>query len=318
MRVLVTGGAGFIGSHLVNLSLGRLGAEEVEVFDNFSMGSKRNIIYPKRVKVTIGDVRDLEAVKKAVKDKDLIFCCHGQVSHLVSVEDPYLDFSVNSLGSVNVLEMARKYSDDSILVYAGSRSIYGEPLYLPLDEQHPVCPICPYEANKALAEWYFRLYHKYYGMKTLVIRPSNAYGPRQQFQTSKYGVISWFIRQTLLGKPLTVYSDGYQTRDFTYISDAIEGFRLGLKSELWGQHFTISTGRSTTINEVIDLIFKYVGKKVPIKREPERDVDIKHVVVSYAKAEKMLGYRPRVVIEEGIRRTVEFHKKILKRASTKM
>lgn len=309
-KILVTGGAGFIGSHIVDWLLAD--GLEVRVLDNLSSGKKENIqqhLSKKNLHFIKGDVRDAETVKKAVKDMDAVIHEAALISVTQSVENPFLTNGVNVNGTLNLLKAS---SDANIkrFIYASSCAVYGEPTKLPIKEATPTRPISPYAASKVAAENYCKAFHKIYGLQTVSLRYFNVYGLRQT--NGPYsGVITIFINRLLNGKPPIIYGDGAQTRDFTHVQDVAQASILALHAKnVAGEEFNVATGKPTTINQLAETLQTLTQKThLKSKHLDPRLGDIKHSYADISKAKKVLAYTPEINLEEGLNRLVEWYKK---------
>lgn len=300
-NILVTGGAGFIGSNIVDrLSPGN----NVFILDSFFTGSMNNLVKSKdRVTVIKGDIRDKDLVNDTVAKVEYIFHLAAHVGNIRSLKDPYLDMDVNVRGMLNLLEACRNNPNLKRLVYSSSAAIYGEAKYMPIDEDHPLYPESPYAVSKMAAEKYAFAYHKVYGIPTATVRYFNAYGPRQD--SSEYAnAVSIFLSSTLRDEPLTVYGDGEQTRDFIFISDIVNGNLLAATHPAAvGQVFNLSSGEVHSILQLIEIIRKISGKEVPYSHAPVRAGEVRHSKANVDKVKKMLGFKTQTTLEEGIRQT---------------
>lgn len=302
LMVLVTGGAGFIGSHFVN----RLMNEDykVVILDNFFAGEIGNVQHhlgSDNFHLVRGDLRNLEDVRKAVRDVDVVFHLAAIVNVPLSIEDPLLVNDVNIRGTLNLLEACLKENIERF-VYVSTCAVYGEARYLPINEEHPIMPLSPYGISKFTAEHYCKIFHKIHGLKTVGLRLFNVYGPRQT-EGPYSGVITQFISRLRQGKSPIIYGDGEQTRDFVYAKDVVEACMLSLSSQnCVGEIINIGTGKSTTINELAKVLIEAFGET---RLKPEytagRAGDIRNSYADVGKAERLLGYRPRIKLEEGIR-----------------
>jgi len=292
-RALVTGGAGFIGSHLVDqLSNGC----EVTVYDDFSTGDSQFV--SQKASVTRADVRDKRTLTTAVAESDVVFHEAAQVSVQQSISDPEGSHEVNVDPILTILEAAR--DTDTRIVFASSAAIYGHPTYLPIDEEHPKEPTSPYGLEKLTADHYCRLYHELYGVETVTLRYFNAYGPRQQGGDYS-GVISIFRDQALAGDDITVEGDGQQTRDFVHVDDIVHANLLAAASDdAVGEAFNIGTGESITIRELAETIRDVTASDSDIVHVDPRDGDIDRSEASIDKAQDILGYQPEYDINEGL------------------
>ncbi len=225
-RVLITGGLGMIGSTLA-IKFVRMGCTVTLVDARIEpFGANLFNIDPikDKVRVNIADIRDKEAMKWLVQDQDLIFNLAGQVSHNDSMHHPFLDADINYIGHMNVLECVRRYNPEAVVLHAGSRLQFGRIETIPVAEDHPLRPRTPYAMNKTAAENMYLFYHQVHGLRCVVFRIANPYGPRSQMRHSKYSMINWFLRQAMEDKPITVFGDGSQIRDYIYVEDLAEAF----------------------------------------------------------------------------------------------
>jgi len=309
-KVLVTGGAGFIGSHIVDELLAD--GLEVSVLDDLSSGKMKNMekhLNGKNFQFMKGDIRDERTAKQAVNDVDAVFHEAALVSVTRSVENPLLTNEVNVAGTLNLLKAS---SDASVkrFIYASSSSVYGETETLPKKETVPTRPISPYAASKLAAENYCKAFYKVYGLETVSIRYFNVYGPRQTYGPYS-GVITIFINRLLNDEPPIIYGDGMQTRDFTDVQDAVQASLLSLNCKnAVGEEFNVATGQQTTINQLAQTLLNLAGKTSlqPIHAEP-RPGDIKHSYADISKAKKILGYEPKITLKEGLNKLIEWYKK---------
>ncbi|MEM3641846.1 MAG: SDR family oxidoreductase [Candidatus Bathyarchaeia archaeon] len=314
LRALVTGGAGFIGSHITD-ELIEMGCE-VFVVDNMFTGKLENIkhLADNRLFHFIkGDVRDLDFAKKAVKnaEADVVFHQAALVSVSRSIEDPQFTNEVNVGGTLNLL-LACLDSNVDYFIYASSSSVYGETGKLPKDELQPSNPISPYGVSKMAAENYVRVFHEVYGLNTVSLRYFNVYGPRQTYGPYS-GVISIFVNRLLRNEPPIIYGDGEQMRDFTYVKDVAKANLLAMNNKrAVGEVFNVATGKPTTIKRLAEILLEITGKKHlnPIYAEP-RPGDIKQSYADISKAKEILRYFPEVSLEEGLRKFVNWHKTII-------
>jgi UDP-glucose 4-epimerase len=312
-RVMVTGGLGFIGSNLAR-RLVHLGADVLLVDSLIPQygGNERNIAgIEQRVRVNIADVRTQPTMNRLVQGQDYIFNLAGQVSHIDSMEDPFTDLEINARSQLHILEACRHNNPGVKIVFAGTRQQYGKPDYLPLDERHLMHPTDVNGINKMAGEWYHILYNNVYGISASSLRLTNTYGPRMYVRDARMGFIGWFIHKAVRGEEITIYGDGSQLRDFTYVDDVVDAFlRAGASDSANGQVFNLG-GEPISHLELTKLLIRVAGsgsyKLVPWP--PERKViDIGSVYSSHAKITDVLGWEPTVGLEEGLRRTVEFYR----------
>jgi len=306
---LITGVAGFIGSSLARALLSR--GEQVRGIDNFSTGNRENLSeILGRIDFRQADINDLDAMHKACAGVDFVLHQAAIPSVPKSVLDPLGSNRANIDGTVNVLVAARDAKVKRV-VYAASSSAYGDTPTLPKHEAMKPDPISPYAVAKLASEHYMTSFYRCYGLETVSLRYFNIFGPRQD-PTSQYsGVLAKFITQMLRGEQPTINGDGEQSRDFTYIDNAVEANLLACRApeaKAAGQVFNVATGRRVTLNETFKLLKDLTGYDGQPKYGPERGGDIKHSLAEISKAEAALGYKPLVNFEEGLKRTVEWYR----------
>lgn len=290
--VLVTGGAGFIGSHIVDAVLPD---NDVRILDNFSTGVRERP--PEAATVIEGNVRDTETVEQAMGGVDIVFHQAALVSVDRSVEKPAASHEVNIDGTLAVLEAARKA--DARVVFASSAAIYGAPESLPVDEAHPKEPASPYGLEKLTADHYCRLYAELYDLPTVALRYFNVYGPRQT-GGDYAGAITAFSEQADAGGPLTVHGDGEQTRDFVHVEDVIRANLLAAQTDATGEAFNVGTGTQTSINTVAETIRDHVDTSAELTHVDPRPGDIRESVADIEKARNALGYEPTIELSDGL------------------
>jgi len=301
---LVTGGAGFIGSHIVEELLKR--KEKVRVLDNFSTGKKENVApFLEEIELIEGDIRKPEVVKKAMKGVDYVLHQAALPSVPRSIKDPVTTNEVNVLGTLNIL-MAAKEVGVKKVVYASSSSVYGETPTLPKRENMKSSPLSPYALSKLAGEEYSRLFFSLYGLETIILRYFNIFGPRQD-PTSQYAaVIPKFISFLLNGKRPTIYGDGEQSRDFTYVLNVVNANLLAITSKTKEGIFNIACGKRITVNKLVTDLNKIMNTDIkPLHTNP-RPGDVKHSQADISRVEKALNYRVKVDFKEGLRKTVEW------------
>ncbi len=304
---LVTGGAGFIGSNIAETLLKK--GDDVIVFDNFLTGRRENLDDLEGVRLIEGDLRDAEAIRSAVKGVEIVFHEAALPSVTKSVLDPITSNKNNIDGTVNLLMAAR---DEGVrkVIYAGSSSAYGDSETLPKVETMRENPISPYAVNKLTSEQFCRVFSKVYGLDTVVTRYFNIFGPKQDPSSPYSGVISLFVTSLLEGKRPVIYGDGEQSRDFTYVDNAVSANLKAAWSDLSdGTSYNTACGKATTINELFRVIRDIVGAEgiEPVYEEPRKG-DIRHSVADISMAEKAFDYRVEVGLEEGLRRTVDWYR----------
>jgi len=304
LRVLVTGGAGFIGSNLVRALLER--GDEVRVLDNFSTGNRANLD-GLDVEIVEGELRSYERVHNAVRKMAVVYHLGALGSVFRSVQDPLTSSAVNVEGTLNVLLAAR---DEGVrrVVFSSSTSVYGSTRDLPTTEATPPDPISPYGVAKLAAERYCVSFSRVYeSFETVVLRYFNVFGPRQSPFSQYAAAIPLFITAIAAGEPITVYGDGEQSRDFTFVANVIDAtLRAGDADGASGEIVNIAAGSPSTLNHVADTIGAILGKPVERRHLPPRAGDIRDSWADLSKARSLLGYEPQVGLEDGLRRTVDF------------
>lgn len=302
MKVLVTGGAGFIGSHIVDKLLDR--GDQVVVVDNLSTGHEEYL--RSEVRFYRLDIQE-EKLMDVIRDERPDAVIHQAAQSAVpgSIEDPVRDARINIMGTLRVLEGCRRYGVEKV-VYASSAAVYGNPEYLPIDEKHPVMPLSPYGVSKYAPEHYLHVYHQLYGLKYTVFRYANVYGIRQ-VPRGEGAVISIFIDKLIKGENLTVFGDGEQTRDYIYVEDIAEA-NLAALEKGDGEILNIGTGTSTSLNELIRILEKVTGQSIQPVHEPERPGDIKYSYFDNRLAMEKLDWAPKTDLETGLKRTYEYYR----------
>ncbi|WP_026798980.1 GDP-mannose 4,6-dehydratase [Pontibacillus halophilus] len=301
MKVLVTGGAGFIGSHTVETLLER--DTDVAVLDNLSTGKKENLNLS-YVQLYNADVNHLDSVRQVVSEFEPDYIIHlaAQVNVTVSIDHPIHDAQSNIIGTLNVLDAARVANVKKV-VFASSAAVYGNPEQLPLDESHPVQPLSPYGLSKLTAEHYLDLYAQTYGVDYTILRYSNVYGPRQD-ALGEGGVAAIFNHLIKEQHPIEIHGDGEQSRDFIYVKDLAEANCLALTAAT-NNVLNISSNESTTVNELVEVFKKAHGNvEVIVQHTAERKGDIKHSILANQKAKQALQWQPEYSIHEGIQQLI--------------
>lgn len=298
--IVVTGGAGFIGSHIAE----ELKDEnEVVVIDNLYTGKEENV--PEGVSLVRADIRDYEAIAELISSADYVFHEAAQVSVVESVENPVFTEEVNVLGTLNILRALLE--GHGKIVFASSAAVYGDNPNLPLKEIERPKPLSPYGVSKLSAEHYLRVFHELYGIPVVSLRYFNVFGPRQG--ANQYaGVISIFINRALKGEPLVIFGDGKQTRDFIYVKDVVRANILAAESSRAdGGVFNVATGKSTSIIELAMKVIGITGSSSSVLFEKPRPGDIKHSLADISEI-KRLGFEPEWSLEEGLKKTVEWYR----------
>jgi UDP-glucose 4-epimerase len=302
-RFLVTGGAGFIGSHLVDRLMGK--GFDVVVLDDFSSGPKKNLgshVGKSNFCLIQGDIRNKATVRKALKNVDAVFHLAAIVNVDFSVKNPLIVNEVNVNGTLNLLEGCLK-SEVKQFVYVSSCAVYGEPEYLPVNESHPTKPLSPYGVSKLAAEHYCQVFYRIHGLQTVILRYFNVYGPRQT-EGAYSGVIVQFIGQLKQAKVPVIFGDGTQTRDFVYVDDVVDATLSVLNcKECAGNVINIGSGREASIKELCSILFRMFGMyDVKPEYSLPRIGDIKRSCADLSVAEKLLRYRPKFSLEDGLRK----------------
>jgi UDP-glucose 4-epimerase len=303
-KVLVTGGAGFIGSNLVGALLER--GEDVRVLDNFSTGLRGNLA-GLDVEVVEGELRSYERVHNAVRGVEAVFHLGALGSVPRSVQDPLTSSAVNVEGTLNVLLAAR---DEGVrrVVFSSSTSVYGTSRERPTKETSPPDPISPYGVAKLAAERYCVSFTRVYeSLETVVLRYFNVFGPRQSPFSQYAAVVPLFVTKIAAGEPITIHGDGEQSRDFTYVANVVDAtIRAAHAPDASGRIFNVAAGSPASVNEVADTIGRVLGKPVERTFEPPRPGDIRDSWADLTAARETLGYEPAVGLEDGLRATAEF------------
>ena len=313
---LVTGGAGFIGSHLTARLLAN--GDRVRVLDNFSSGLPDNL--PSTgppsadLEVIRGDVRDLQAVERAARGVTAIFHQAAMRSVPRSVADPLGANENNVTGTLQMFEAARRAGVRRV-VYASSSSVYGDRPELPKREDQAPAPISPYAVSKLAGEHYGRVWHRLYGVETVGLRYFNVFGPRQDPASEYAAVIPKFILWALRGEPLEVHGDGEQSRDFTYIDNVVDAnLRAAAASDVGGEVFNVGCGERTSLLEIAARLENILGPPVERRHTPSRAGDVAHTLADISKAKRLLGYTPLVGFDEGLTRTVDYFRSVASRS----
>jgi len=302
---LITGGAGFIGSHIAGKLV--VMGEKVRVLDNFSSGKRSNLDgLQDRVEVIAGDILDLDTLKRAAKGASVIFHQAALRSVPFSVENPTLVNRVNVEGTLNVLTAAREAGVQRV-VYASSSSAYGRGSMQPKKETDTPGPISPYAVSKLAGEYYCKVFRELYGLETVSLRYFNVFGPRQDANSQYAAVIPRFIQWGLAGSPLEVHGDGLQSRDFTYIDNVVAANLQAAQTQLGvGQAFNVGQGETHTLLDLVAEIEKSLGMKLKRSHTAARAGDVRYTQADISESKRCLGYNPEVSFEEGLAKTVKF------------
>jgi nucleoside-diphosphate-sugar epimerase len=312
-RVLVTGGAGFIGSNLA-IRLVELGADVVLVdsmlpaygADLVNIESVRD-----RVRINFSDVRDGHSLSYLVQEQDVIFSLAGQVSHSESMRDPFTDLEINCRSQLSLLECCRRGNPKVRIVFASTRQLYGRPEYLPVDERHPLVPVDVNGINKLAAEMYYGVYHHVHGIKSVSLRLTNTYGPRMDLRSDVKGFVGIFVRKALAGEKIQIYGDGLQRRDFNHVDDAVRALLLAGESDaLSGEVFNLGHSEIETLLGFVQTLRKFAEfeyELVPFPPEAAA-IDIGDYYGDFTKFRDATGWSPQIGLARGLEGTVSYYR----------
>ena len=314
-NILITGGLGFIGSNIAK-SLVKLGAN-VTIVDSLIPQYGGNLFnvndIRENIEINICDIRDPHAMKYLVKEKDYIFNLAGQTSHMDSMKDAQTDLDINASAQLSILESCRLNNPDIKIVFASTRQLYGKPDYLPVDEKHPIRPVDVNGINKLAGEWYHLLYNNVYGIRACALRLTNTYGPGMRVKDARQTFLGIWIRLLLEGKPIKVFGDGKQLRDFNYVDDCVNALLLaGANDTTNGQVYNLGSKEVIGLKTLAELLtnLDYGGSYELIPFPTERKaIDIGDYYSDFNLIAEELGWMPKIALEEGLRRTIEFYSK---------
>ncbi len=310
-RVLITGGAGFIGSNLARRLAG-YGAE-LTLVDSFIPeygGNDANLAgLEGRARLNVTDVRDPYAMRRLIKGQNFLFNLAGQTSHMDSMSDPFTDLEINARAQLSILECCRHHNQGIRIVFAGTRQIYGRPDYLPVPENHPIRPVDINGIHKLAGEWYHLLYGQVYGIKSTVLRLTNTYGPRMRIKDARQTFVGIWVRSLLEGKPFEVWG-GEQLRDFTYVEDCVDALVMAMLSEnAEGRVYNLGGDRVVSLKELADLLVRAnKGGEYRIHSFPEerKKIDIGDYYSDDSLIRSELGWQPEVTLEQGLAETLDY------------
>lgn len=313
-RVLITGGLGFIGSNLAR-RLVNLGAQ-VTLVDSLipQYGGNPFNIDDIRDKLTVNvcDVRDPFAMAYLIKSKDYLFNLAGQTSHMDSMSDPHTDLDINAAAQLSILEACRKANTNIKVVFASTRQLYGRPDYLPVDEKHPIRPVDVNGINKLAGEWYHLLYNNVYGIRACALRLTNTYGPGMRVKDSRQTFLGIWVRLLLEGKPIKVFGDGQQLRDFNYVDDCVDALLLAGESDTAnGKVYNLGSHEVTGLRALAEMMVDlgYGGAFELIPFPPERAaIDIGDYYSDFSLITRELGWKPEIGLREGLKKTMSYYK----------
>jgi len=314
-EVLITGGVGFIGSNLAR-RLVMLGAKVTLVDSLIPLygGNLRNIEDIKdQVTLNISDVRDPFAMAYLVQGKDYLFNLAGQTSHLDSMNNPQADLDINAAAQLSILEACRQHNQKIKIVFASTRQLYGKPEYLPVDEAHPIRPVDVNGINKLAGEWYHLLYNNVYGIRACALRLTNTYGPGMRVKDARQTFLGIWVRNVIEGKPILVFGDGLQLRDFNYVDDVVDALLMAaLDEKADGQVFNLGSREVVSLNQLAQMLCELSPESsyeiVPFP--PERKaIDIGDYYSNYDKFQTALGWQPKVDLKQGLAASLDFYEK---------
>ncbi len=304
MKILVTGGAGFIGSHVVDLFIRN--GYEVVIVDDLSTGRASNM--NPAAKFCQLDIRDPKLAEVFETERpDFVSHHAAQMNVRRSVAEPLFDADVNILGSINLIECARRSQVKRFVYVSTGGAVYGEPEYLPCDEAHPINPICQYGASKHTVEHYLYMYQVNYGLNYAVLRYPNVYGPRQD-PSGEAGVVAVFTGQMLADRPVVINGDGEQQRDFVYVEDCAQANLLAVTSGNGSGIYNLGMGRGTSVNEIFSTLQKVTGYSKPPVHGPAKLGETRRIYLDARKAREQLGWTPTMSLEVGLQQTVDYFK----------
>jgi UDP-glucose 4-epimerase len=309
MKLMITGGAGFIGSHLCDKYVHE--GHTVLCLDNFINGNLMNIrhlLSSRNFKLINGDIRDFDLIEKITRDVDAIFHLAAQIHVDRSIIEPGLTYGINVLGTQNILEVARM-SDVDKIIYASTSEVYGSAQYSPMDEKHPLGAPHPYGASKIAADRMCHAYIQTYGMNICIMRPFNIFGPRQK-DSGYGGAISLFSKRVLSNMPPIIYGDGQQTRDYTYVEDVVDAYDLILNyKKSLAEPINFGTGVDIKIIDLANLIIRLLKKEGTLKpvHIEERPGEVRRLIADISRA-KAIGWQPKYGIEDGLRKYIDWYK----------
>ena len=312
-RVLITGGCGFIGSMLARRLL--QGGAKVTLVDSLIPlygGNLANIADIRdQVWLNIADVRDPHAMAQLIRNQDYLFNLAGQTSHVDSMTDPFTDLEINATAQLSILEAVRKFNPSIRIVFASTRQLYGKPQYLPVDEKHPIVPVDINGIHKLAGEGYHMLYHKVYGIASTCLRLTNTYGPGMRVKDARQTFLGIWVKLLLNGQSIQVFGDGEQLRDFNYVDDAVDALvAAALRKEAIGEVMNLGSSEVTGLRRLAERLVAVHGagtwELVPFPAE-RKAIDIGDYYGDWAKAKELLGWAPRVGLDEGLRRTLAYY-----------
>lgn len=315
---LVTGGAGFIGSHLVDALLSE--GASVKVFDDFSAGNKVNLQdairkHPKKLKIIKGDVRSLRALSNALRDVEIVYHL-AAACQWATLEDPVLAHGVNAEGTLNLCRAVRR-SNPKLFVHVSSSEVYGDATRPAIDENHPIRPKTPYAASKVAAEAYVNAFQKTYDLPSVILRPFNTFGPRQRgfkrHESDRYGgMVSKSVYAALHGAQIVIYGDGKQTRDYMFVKDCVKGMLAASQEGLRGQIMNLGSGRAISMAQIVEEVAQATGNtELKVTYKPERPGDVRSQLGDISLARRLIGFKPEYDFAQGLQEYIQWAKNIV-------
>lgn len=312
-QVLITGGLGFIGSHLARRLINE--RANVTLVDSLIPQYGGNLFNIQdirdRLTVNISDVRDPHAMAYIVKGQDFLFNLAGQTSHMDSMQDPRTDLDINAAAQLSILEACRQHNTGIKLIFASTRQLYGKPDYLPVDESHPIRPVDVNGINKLAGEWYHLLYNNVYGIRTCALRLTNTYGPGMRVKDARQTFLGIWVRNLIEGKPLLIFGDGAQLRDFNYVDDVVEAMLLtAVSDKANGEIFNLGSCEVINLKELASMMVELhpCGRYELVAFPPERKaIDIGDYYSDFKKIKEALGWEPKISLKEGLRKSLDYY-----------
>ena len=311
-KILITGGLGFIGSNLTRRLVES--GNNVKIIDSLipEYGGNLRNVHDIQDKITVSqsDVRDVAAIKNLIKGHDYLFNLAGQTSHLDSMHDPITDLDINAKAQLSILEACRKYNPDIRIVFASTRQIYGKPKYLPVDEKHPRHPVDVNGINKIAGEQYHILYQEVYGIASSVLRLTNTYGPRMRIRDARQTFLGIWIRNLLEGKPIQVFGDGKQRRDYNYVEDVLDALLIGAtEKNAIGKVYNLGAPDPLSLEDTAKIMCQRIEggdyQMIPFP-EDRKAIDVGDFICDYSAFRDQFGWEPKVSFEDGIQRSLEY------------
>jgi UDP-glucose 4-epimerase len=313
-NVLITGGLGFIGSNLARRLLEQ--GNQVTIVDSMIPqygGNLRNLYgIQDKVNVNFSDVRDPFSINQLVKGQDYLFNLAGQTSHLDSMEDPFTDLDINAKAQLSILEACRKHNSKVRIVFASTRQIYGKPKYLPVDEEHPLAPVDINGVNKMAGEWYHLLYEKVHGIPSSILRLTNTYGPRMRIKDARQTFLGIWIRNLLEGKPIQVFGDGCQRRDYNFVEDVVDALILAASNDdAIGKVYNLGAPDPLSLKETAEIMCQEVKdsmfEMIPFPKD-RQVIDVGDFLCDYELFSSSFGWTPKINFNKGIKISIEYYK----------